>query len=72
VIEPEYEHLRAVERALMGRRGFRQVFDEVTFSDDRDESEIPEDEEWTPLQREILEDVARAVLNASSRTQGRP
>jgi hypothetical protein len=57
--EPTYEHLRAVERALMGRRGFRQVFDEITFHDPVDD----EDAEWTPLQREVLEDVARAVLN---------
>jgi hypothetical protein len=62
--EPTYEHLRAVERELCRRRGFRQIFDEVTFSDERDESEIPEDEEWTPMQREILTSIARAVLNA--------
>jgi hypothetical protein len=47
MIEPEYKHLRAVERVFFRRRGFRQLFDEITFSDDRDESEIPEDEEWT-------------------------
>lgn len=63
--DPEYAHLRAVERELNRRRGFRQMFDEVTFSDDRDESEIPEDEEWTPLQREILYAIAKAVLDVT-------
>jgi hypothetical protein len=62
--EPTYEQLRAVERALMARRGFRQTFDEVTFTDDREPSNVPDDEEWTPLQREILTEIAKAVLGA--------
>lgn len=63
MIKPSDEHLRAVERVLYDRKGFRQLFDEIGF-DDRAEEDIPEEEEWTPLQREILEDIATAVLNA--------
>jgi hypothetical protein len=36
------------------------------FSDDRAEADIPEDEEWTSLQREVLEDFCRAVLDETS------
>lgn len=62
--EPTVEQLRAVERAINARRGLRQEFDAVTFADDRPEEDIPEDEEWTPLQREILHEIAKAVLDA--------
>lgn len=56
--EPTYEHLRAVESVIMQTRGFRQEFDAITFVDEGDN----EDEEWTPIQRELLFRLAKAVL----------
>lgn len=58
--EPTYAQLRAVERVLMNRKGFRQEFDAITFHDEPES----EDDEWTPIQREVLEDIARSVLEA--------
>jgi hypothetical protein len=63
-MEPTDDHLRAVYQALAGRREFRQTFDEIAFHDRR----VHEGDEWTPLQREILHDVAAAVLAAPSST----
>jgi hypothetical protein len=55
--EPTDEQLRRVASALQGRRGFRQVFDEITFHDDHES----EDDEWTPVQREVLVDLWKAA-----------
>ena len=60
--EPSEAQITAVGRALARRRGFRQVLDEITFLDER--ADPPEDEEWTPEQREVLTALAKAVLDA--------
>lgn len=59
-VEPTVEQLRALERAMSHRRGFRQLMDEIADADE----DVGEEEEWTPVQRECLTDFARAVLNA--------
>lgn len=63
-MEPTEAQINALGRELERRKGFRQLMDEITFQDERDESEIPEDEEWTPEQRAILEALVRSVLGA--------
>jgi hypothetical protein len=64
MIEPTEAHITALGNAMWRRRGFRQLLDEITFQDQRSESEIPEDEEWTPEQYDVLRALAEAVLNA--------